>query len=284
MGLKERVPSFLRPAAKLTYNYLQLLYDRHIYERPRLKYRREVARATEFPNFLQYAEILCNEGGVVIPNYFSQNALSQMQSEFERLITTNQFDSQAASQNKIHIAKTRIRESDIFSRLALEPNFIAFAEYYWGKPIALHGGGGTRSEPANIPDSGSNQWHHDGKRKQLRFFVFLTDVDPDGQCTKFVPGSHLLFHKDLTNSRVKEDTALAFGKPVACAGPAGSLAILDTNAFHRATRNTTARRDIWNFSYRAPNPITTPLNPPPPLCPTVVQALDERQKKIARVG
>ena len=58
MGFKEKVPSFLRPAAKLTYNYLQLLYDRHIYERPSLKYRKKVAQAAVFPNFLHYAEVL----------------------------------------------------------------------------------------------------------------------------------------------------------------------------------------------------------------------------------
>lgn len=283
MQLKSLVPSTVRPAAANAYRFARIQYDRYVYERPSTAYRRQVARRATVPGFLDYANTLCATGGVVIPRFFEEEKLRGLQEEFERLVQTNPIDPRSAAVSKVHIAESRIHESRLFSELVFEPNLLALVEYYWGKPVVLHGGGGTRSEPADVPDHGSNQWHHDGKRKQVRFFVFLTDVPEDGQGTKFVPGSHRIFHTDISDSRLVAEDVERFGRAVSCAGPAGSVALIDTNVFHRATRNTESRRDIWSYAYRAPNPLTTPLNPAPALHPDVTKELNAEQRRVARL-
>ena len=183
----------------------------------------------------------------------------------------------------VHIHAARIGESELFSKLAFEPDILALVQYYWGKPVVLHGSGGTRFEPTKLEERGSNQWHHDGKRKQIRVFLLLTDVPEDGQATGYVPGSHTIFNSDIVNTRMSEETVHQYATPVHCSGPAGSIAIIDTNGFHRATRNLGPRRDIWNYSYRAPNPKSAQLNPFPALHPDVVKTLTEEQRRIARL-
>ncbi|MFQ5953472.1 MAG: phytanoyl-CoA dioxygenase family protein [Kiloniellales bacterium] len=284
MRLKEFVPRPLRPAAKRAYDSLRVQYDRHVHERPSASYRRRVSKRATLPGFLEYAEKLCADGGVVIPGFFGEDRLTEMREEFERLVATNPPNPDSAKDHSVHIATARFRETALFSELTFEPNMLALVQYYWGKPVVLHGTGGTRYEPARLDDRGSNQWHHDGKRKQVRAFIFLTDVPADGQGTQFVPGSHRIFHHDITRSRASEAEVLAYGTPVSCAGPAGSIAMIDTNAFHRATRNLGPRRDTWAYSYRAPNPMSTQLNPVPVLHPDVVERLTEEQRWIARIA
>ena len=284
MQLKAIVPSPLRPPARRAYQYVLVKYDQYVYERPTASYRRWIAKRTNLPHFLDYAESLCADGGVVIPNYFGEAALARMRQEFERLARTNPPDPAAERVNSVHIPTARFCETVLFGKLAFEPNLLALVQYYWGKPVVLTGTGGSRYEPALLKDQASNQWHHDGKRKQIRIFIFLTDVPADGQCTRFVPGSHRIFYHDITQSRLSAEQALKHGTPVACAGPAGSVAVMDTNACHRATRNLGPRRDTWNYSYRAPNPLSTQLSPIPVLHPDVVRSLNEEQRRIARIA
>lgn len=282
--MKELVPGPLRPAAKRAYDYARVQYDRYVHERPSPSYRRRIAARATLPGFMDYARTLCADGGVVVPNFFDRDRLGEMRAEFERLVRTNPPDPEAEKERAVHIATKRFRESELFGRLAFEPNILALVQYYLGKPVVLNGTGGSRYEPAELQDHGSNQWHHDGKRKQVRVFIFLTDVPADGQCTKFVPGTHRIFYHDITRSRLTTDEALRHGSPASCAGPAGSIAMIDTNVCHRANRNPGPRRDVWNYAYRAPNPASTQLNRVPVLHPDVAKALTEEQRQIARIA
>ncbi len=283
MQLKAFVPSPLRPAARRTYAYMRVQYDRYVYERPNASYRRRIAERATMIDFLDYAEMLCAEGAVVVPSFFGEADLARMRQEFERLVNTNPPNPQAVKENAVKISTARIHESVLFCNLAFEPNLLALVQYYWGKPVVLTGSAGLRYEPALLEDHGSNQWHHDGKRKQTTIFIFLTDVPADGQCTKFVPGSHRVFYHDITQSRLAPAQALKYGTPVSCAGPAGSIAVIDTNVAHRATRNLGPRRDVWTYTYRAPNPVSTRLRPVLALHPDVVKSLNEKQRRIARI-
>jgi len=69
-----------------------------------------------------------------------------------------------------------------------------------------------------------------------------------------------------------------------CYGPAGSVAIIDTNLAHRANRNPGPRRDTWNYAFRAPNPVSTELNAVPELHPDVVARLTPEERQIVRLG
>lgn len=283
MELKNIVPSSLKPVGRRAYHYMLAEYDRHFYERPSLSYRREVAARATLPDFLEYAETLCTNGSVIVPNFFGPERLAEMRLEFERLVETNPADPKSEAENSIHIATSRSSEARLFSALVFEPDMLGLVQYYWGKPVVLNGTGGTRYEPAKLEDSGSNQWHHDGKRKQVRVFIFLTDVPENGQCTKYIPGSHRKYHYDISHSRLREEEVLLTGKPACCAGPAGSIAIFDTNCAHRADRKMGPRRDTWAYSFRAPGPVSTELNPVPVLHPEVVKTLNKEQRHIARL-
>ena len=206
-----------------------------------------------------------------------------MREEFDRLICTNPRSEEAAKTNAIHIATCRLAESPVFSELAFEPSLLALAQYYWGKPVVLNGTGGTRIEPFETADYGSYQWHHDGKRKQVRIFVLLTDVPEDGQRTDVVAGSNHFWYENLSSSRVDGERALAAGSVAACAAPAGSVVIFDTNAIHRGNRNKGPRRDTWNFAFRAPNSLTAALARRPPLHPDIAATLTSEQRWIARL-
>ncbi|HCP00180.1 MAG TPA: hypothetical protein DIT35_01685 [Rhodospirillaceae bacterium] len=283
MKLKNIMSSSLPPIARRAYHYLRAEYDRQFYERPSTAYRRRIAERSELPGFQVYAETLCANGGVVVPNFFGPKRLAEMRVEFERLVATNPPNREAEAERSVHIATSRFSETALFSKLLFEPSLLDLVQYYWGKPVVLNGTGGTRYEPAELEDSGSNQWHHDGKRKQARVFIFMSDVPEDGQCTKYVPGSHLTYHYDVSHSRLKQDEVLRAGKPACCAGPAGSIAIFDTNCAHRADRNTGPRRDTWNYSFRAPGPISTDLSPVPTLHPDVTKTLNKEQRRIVRI-
>ena len=284
MELRNIVSSSLKPAARRAYHYVRAEYDRQVYERPSISYRRRIATQADLQGFLGFAEALRANGGVVVPGFFGPDRLAEMRAEFERLVKTNPLNVEADAEKSVHIATARFSETALFSRLLFEPDLLRLVQYYWGKPVVLNGTGGTRYEPADLQDSGSNQWHHDGKRKQVRVFIFLSDVPEHGQCTKYIAGSHQQYRYDISHSRLKEADMLQFGKPACCAGPAGSIAIIDTNCAHRADRNTGPRRDTWNYSFRAPDPVSTDLNPVPSLHPDVVKELNEEQRRIARIA
>jgi len=269
--------------ARKTVHFLRTEYDRLIHERPQAAYRQRAAERASLPNFLEYAEKLVNDGCVVVPDFFESEKLTQIRDEFERLMRSNPPDPEAESKNSAHIATSRTAESVLFSELAFEPNLIALVEYYWGKPVVLKGTGGTRIDPIDTEDYRSYQWHHDGKRKAIRAFIYLWDVPADGQVTKFVPGTHKIFYRDISDSRLTEDEVRRYGEPIACAGLAGAVALIDTNGCHRGTRNLGPRRDTWNYSYRAPGAASAPLGPVVPLHPDVVKRLTPEQRRIARL-
>jgi len=283
MQLRELIPSPLQPAARRVYQRARAELDRQVHERPSAAYRRQVTVGTSLPGFLDFAEELCANGAVVVPDFFDAERLAEMREEFQRLVDTNPRNARAEAERSVHIPTARFPETRLFSELALEPNILALVQYYWGKPVVLNGTGGTRYEPAEIEDGGSNQWHHDGKRKQVRVFLFMSDVPPDGQCTLYVPGSHKIFHYDVSHSRLSEEDVMQTGNIGRCAGPAGSVAIIDTNLAHRANRNPGPRRDTWNYAFRAPKPVSTQLNKVPELHPEVVAQLTPEQRRIVRL-
>lgn len=283
MQLREIIPAPLQPAAKRAYRRFRVEFDRRVHERPSAAYRRKVAATSTLPGFLDYAEQLCANGAVVVPDFFDAARVAEMHTEFQRLVDTNPPNARAQAERSVHIPTTRFHETRLFSELALEPDMLALVQYYWGKPVVLNGTGGTRYEPVELEDGGSNQWHHDGKRKQVRVFLFMSDVPSDGQCTLYVPGSHKLFHYDVSHSRLKKETIAQAGNIARCVGPAGSLAIIDTNLAHRANRNPGPRRDTWNYAFRAPNPASTQLNAVPVLHPDVVANLTLEQRRIVRL-
>lgn len=281
-GIRTLIPESVRPFASRLASLPRLQMERLVYERPDTAYRKQVAARATTPNFHELADRMVADGGVVVPRMFAGDQLAEMQEEFERLVRSNP-PGHGENRNSIHVPTRRLTESAVFSRLALDAAMRNFAEYYWGKPVVLVGTGGTRIEPTETEDYGSYQWHHDGKRKQVRAIVLLTDLPDDGQRTDYVLGTHAAFRYSVSESRIEKDKAFASGKVVPFAGPAGSVAIFDTNGLHRGNRNPGPRRDTWNFAYRAPNPYITELTGFPELHPDVAATLDDTERRLVRL-
>lgn len=282
--LKGILPATLQPSARRAYQYVKTRYDQYIYERPSAAYRAKLAAASSIPDFQEIADRLCRDGLVILSNYFDAENLAEMREEFERLIALTPPNEESFRTSSVHISTDRLAQSRVFSDLAFEPELLRLTQYYWGSPIVLNGTGGTRIEPFVSDDYGSFQWHHDGKRKQVRVIFLLTDVSANGQRTEIVAGSNHRWYDDLTTSRLNPEQALAAGSIVDCAGPAGSVVIFDTNGMHRGNRNAGPRRDTWNFAYRAPNSMTTKLAKRPPLHPDTIASLTPEQRIIARLA
>ena len=282
--VRRATPEALRPAARRVLQLARTNYDRYVYERPSGGLRKRMAMDAATPDFLEKAEVLCRDGIVIFPSYFGGDELASMQEEFERLIQSNPPDEEAAKTNAIHIATGRLADSLLLSRLAFHAEILRYAQYYWGKQVVLIGTGGTRIEPFDSEDYGSYQWHHDAKRKQFRAMILLTDVPVGGQHMRYMSGTHNKFRSDheILNSRITPDEAAAHGKEVACAGPAGTLVLFDTNGTHRGNRNLGPRRDHWQFTYRAPGRSALQDRRPVPLHPEILSGLTPEQRQIAR--
>ena len=281
--LKALVPAPLRPTVSAALNFARRECDRWVYERPNSGFRRRVAARATLKDFATIVGKLLSDGVVIIPDHFSAGRLAELREEFERLVASNP-PGHGEETNAVHVPTGRIAESLVFSALAFEQDFIDVAEYYWGKNVVLTATGGTRLNPYDAAeDYGSYQWHHDGKRKQLRVMIILTDVLPGGQHMDYVAGSHRKFRHDIGDSRVAPEVALNAGACVSCTGPAGSIVFFDTNGYHRGNRNLGPKRDHWQFTYRAPGGMALEHRPPLPLHPDVAGRLTAEQRRIARL-
>lgn len=273
---------------RAAYYALDDLYQRHIYERPSAHYRRALLREAHewWPDFREKAEALCREGCLILPRYFGGDALREMQEQVNRWAPG--VASEQGRPGQINLSEKKgvlLRNSPALSRAGTDPYLLSLVSYYWGKPVFLSMSYGFRLEPdPRAKREGPFQWHHDANRKQVKVYVLLTDVSPDGQRMDYIPGTHTLWHRfrpgesGYNETRVPEETALRAGQPVRCAGPAGTALIFDTNGIHTGNRNLSARRDAWVFQYTAGRH----LQPLSGIHPDVYRNLNSLQRRVLR--
>ena len=234
---------------------------RALYQRPSKKFRRTIASmldTAQFDNALQLCEELDQKGIACIPDYFVDK-LELLRREFESAIEKYSVSRGTTAAEDGHvdighysISNEFIRESPTIAAAALDRWLTMIAAYYWGKPVFLAQAGGTRLEPRDIEtDYRAMQWHHDTKHKQLKIFILLTDVKEGQQSTRYIPGSHKIWHSSLDHGRRTREFIGQYADPVQATGKAGTVWLLDTNGFHRGTRNNTTRRDVIVFNYTA---------------------------------
>lgn len=276
--LERTVMFFLRK--KLTEIYRKLYY-----ERPSEKYRRNLL--TNLPalcddaceNFPEQAQHLCEEGYLILPQYFKGKTLADLKEDFERSANGKDWD----RFNSIHIERDELINSISASREAVNPYLTGLVEYYWGKKIYLSEFSGLRHGSEISPDIQYKQWHHDAKRKQVKIFILLTEVKREGQPTSFLPKTHKIWHKidNYEDSRFDESRMKPlfekYGEAVYCTGPPGTVFIFDTNMLHSPNRGG-AVRDAWIFSYTAGRSLL-PVSGPHP---EALKGFSKKQKQIFR--
>jgi hypothetical protein len=233
-------------------------------------------------NKMEYhAKHLCEQGYTFIPSYFKANILEDLKSDFERFINDKKWD----EFKNIQFSREVLSSSVAFSQAAVDPFLMELIEYYIGKTIFLAELQGRRSERFVTPDYGNQMWHHDTKRKQVKIFIYLTEVLHNGQHMDILPKTHNIWHEfsQYEDTRYDQDRIKEYfdkyGKPFNFLGPAGSVCIFDTNALHRGNRNG-PRRDILVFNYTAGRS----LYPIPKPHPNASKHYSPKQKEIARLS
>jgi len=187
------------------------------------------------------------QNSTVLPNYFSGEQLESMKHELRQYIGTP-FESYSEAAKK-----RTFRQVDMFAKNSLLKLFSNdsilhdIASYYWGQPIKLISSFGYRIEPQAPAEYSSYQWHHDCKRKQLKVFVLLTDLDEKGQVFQFAPGTHKHVHvfKSYDDSRFTQKDIELMCTPITISGKAGTVFFVDTNGLHKGVRNLSKNRDLW---------------------------------------
>lgn len=258
-------------------------YRKHVYERPSQAFRQRILEglADELPGrsaeeFVRSAESLIDRGYVAFPRYF-ESVLPEMVADFERLIGSHGVD-RGIAMNGIY--GEALAASPVFSRAAVDPYLTRVISYYLGKQAYLAECLGRRLEPLDYPGEYSSwQWHHDGKGKQVKIMVLLTDTAPYGQRTDYLPGTHRIFHRGVSlNSRFTREAVAGYGTPIPISGPAGTAVVFDTNGLHRGNRNLSAKRDVWIYIYTAGRHLSDVR-----LAPEAIDELTPAQRTLARM-
>ena len=252
--------------------------------RPNAKFRHALSsKYSSHPTFKEHTQQLENEGILILPSYFSDDTLKQMQMDFNKWVPEK-------PNNPDHswaywLNKKCMSDSVMLSQAAVDTYLTNMVAYYFGKPIYLSEVSGKRLDPCDPYEFGSFQWHHDTIRKQIKVMIFLTDVPEDGQVMEFIPKTHNIVHWDCTyevtrfNQEKIERYFENYSKPLSSFCPSGTVIIFDTNGLHRGNRNRGPYRDSWTFNYRGTR---KHLQPIPNLHPEVLAYLDKDQKRMIR--
>jgi hypothetical protein len=255
------------------------------YGRPNLQFRRAlVSKNSSHPTYNQHAQQLENGGILILPSYYSGDTLKQMQIDFERWVPQKPTENE---KEFYELDKKLLKDSIPLSRFAVDPYLNDLVAYYWGRHISLAETSGVRLNPCEPYEDGSFQWHHDAIRKQIKVYVFLTEVPENGQTLDYIPKTHNITHwaiGDYQETRFSQEEIEQYfknySKPINCSCPAGTVVIFDTNGLHRGNRNLGARRDSWTFNFNGGN--RRQFHTIPNLHPEVLACLDENQKRMVR--
>lgn len=195
---------------------------------------------------------LKRDGIALLPGYFGEPLLSALRDGFEAVIA------QLPPSDLIRDAFNGddfMHAAPIFLDAALDDLVLQVVGEYYRRPFYLGRANATRLLPSDAHGEGSFQWHHDTRGKQPKLMVLLTDLEPDGQCMRYIKGSHQrLYNHDrmYKGSRFEEDFRhhpAPEADVVRVAGRAGTAALFDTNGLHTGTRNPSPGRDTVIFNY-----------------------------------
>ena len=273
---------------KFLKKYISKFYFQNFYERPSKRHRECLLKKwgklksthSFYEKIEHHAQHLVNQGYTILPEYYKGSLLSDLKSDFESFACNQEAD----QYKQLYISKDNLENSKSLSEAVVDLHLMELVEYYFGKPFYLAELQGKRSYQAILPDYGNNMWHHDAKRKQVKIFILLTNVLPDGQHLDLIPKTHKIWHDFSSYEDTRFDNKKIkhifdnYGDAVKCTGSAGTVIIFDTNMLHRANRNG-SNRDVWVFNYTAGRSLF-PIGKPHP---DAVKNYSSKQKAIARV-
>lgn len=201
----------------------------------------------EDPLVLHTLLSLKTNGVAILDSFFSGEKLTSMQEEFDHYLASTLCTHNMETKTQ-HCNDTHMFSSDSSLKLfSKTPILKDIATYYWGQPLKLISSFGYRLEPQEPKEYSSFQWHHDCKRKQLKVFVLLKDLNKEDQVLLYAPGTHKKLHifSSYEDSRFSGKNVEEMSTPVTISGKAGTVFFIDTNGLHKGVRNLSKNRDLW---------------------------------------
>jgi len=199
-----------------------------------------------------HAETFQREGIVLLPGYFKGEQLGRLQTAFGSII-----DARPSPGNPDSFGNTDfMHTSPAFLEAALDDFLLEIIAGYCGRKFAIGRASALRILPTPANRYGSFMWHHDARGRQVHVMVLLTDVSADGQRMSYLRQSHLRYYDHYRGlaegSRFEHEVVCAGdakNRILEVTGPAGTVAIFDSNGLHSGNRNEVATRDTLTFCY-----------------------------------
>jgi hypothetical protein len=229
------------------------LAKQYMHRRIDPSYRPDFAKGNNEARLESWADEFKKNGIVIIPSFFQGEKLNQLRTAFERV---------TAGKVSKHSPDSRWTDDILTNEpamldVALDPSLLQIMGLYFHRKFGISTATANRLDPTPAHRDGSYQWHHDARGKQINMMILLSDVSANGQRMSYLRGSHLRYYDYYNgivdthtkfNNEVDNDLNLQ-SRIVEVIGPAGTVALFDSNGLHSGNRNNVERRDSMIINY-----------------------------------
>jgi hypothetical protein len=205
-------------------------------------------------------EEMSDKGFAIFPDFISKFELKNLRDDFISLQEKKQFDQEGQLSGRLY-EHGPISE---LSKLYID-KFWPIAEIYFdSKKIRCELTMYQKSWPKlNTNDLPGGEFHEDDNKRNLKFFVYLTDVDRESGPFCYVPGTHGLrklekfwrwllweiFHDRKYLYDYMLDVDMCKKNEIPVIGRAGTYFCCDTTGYHRASMPSKGVREVFVVSY-----------------------------------
>jgi hypothetical protein len=192
----------------------------------------------------QYVEQLRIDGYAVVPSGISEENLSHLSAQLDRLLEVQQAEMSGSLGEDADIVRCPLAYDESFIQVATNPALMSLCRRLFGENFVLLQQNGIINRPHS--SEYQTRWHRDlsyqhfvvSRKIALNALLCLDDFSVETGGTYVLPATHLI-------ENFPTDEYVATHERVAMA-PAGSLLVLDAMLFHRSggNRSTANRRGV----------------------------------------
>lgn len=225
------------------------LAKEYLHRRPDSRYQARFVSGDQRLTARAHADELRREGIILLPQYFGGEQLARFQAAFEAAVAGRPGTNQDSFYND-----SVMQLDPAFLDAALDPFLLQIVGDYYQKQFGLGRADAMRLLPSAAGRTGSFQWHHDARGRQVHLMVLMSDVSREGQAMTYLRRSHSRYYshyRGIAKTRFDKDLE---GQDIAdrivwVAGTAGTVALFDANGLHSGNRNDVEGRDTLTFCY-----------------------------------
>jgi len=205
-------------------------------------------------------ESLSKEGFAIFPNKLDQEEIKRLRDDFASLQDKKQFEKSGQLAGRIYA-------NGSISKLATYyiNKFRPIAEAYFGSnrircELTMYQKSWPKTDINDVP---GGEFHEDDNKRNMKFFIYLTDVCESNGPFCYVPGTQSLKRSEkylrwllweiFRNRRYlygfKLNIEQCLKEEVRIVGPAGLTFCADTTGYHRASTPLVGEREVFVVSY-----------------------------------